>query len=47
MNVPTFRLYQLKGDKKDSSAVTVHANWRIVFSFKGGEAFDVDFVDYH
>ena len=47
MNVPTFRLHQLKGDKKDYYAVTVRANWRIVFSFKGGNAFDVDFVDYH
>jgi plasmid maintenance system killer protein len=22
-------------------------NWRIIFRFEGGEAFDIDFVDYH
>lgn len=47
MNLPTFRLHQLKGDRKDYYAVTVRANWRIVFSFKSGNVFDVDFVDYH
>jgi plasmid maintenance system killer protein len=25
----------------------VRANWRIVFRFEGGKAFDVDLVDYH
>jgi toxin HigB-1 len=28
-------------------AVTVRANWRIVFRFADGNASDVDFVDYH
>jgi toxin HigB-1 len=47
MNVPTFRLHSLKGDLKSFYAVTVRANWRIVFRFEYGNAFDVDFVDYH
>ncbi len=47
MNLPTFRLHALKGDLKDRYAVTVRANWRIVFSFVGCDAFNVDFVDYH
>jgi proteic killer suppression protein len=47
MNLPTFRLHPLKGDKKDFYAVTVRANWRITFSFESGNAFNVDFVDYH
>ncbi len=34
MNMPTFRLHQLKGDRKDYYAVTVRANWRIVFFSK-------------
>jgi proteic killer suppression protein len=37
----------LKGDLKDFWAVTVRANWRIVFRFEGNKAFDVDLVDYH
>lgn len=47
VNLPTFRLYPLKGDLKEYYAVTVRANWRIIFSFKGGDAFNVDFIDYH
>jgi toxin HigB-1 len=47
MNLPTFRLHPLKGDLKDFYTVTVRANWRIIFSFEGGNAFNVDFVDYH
>lgn len=47
MNLPTFRLHILKGDLKGFFAVTVRANWRIIFRFKDGDAFDVDFIDYH
>ena len=47
VNLPTFRLHPLKGDLKEYYAVTVRANWRIIFSFKGGDAFNVDFIDYH
>lgn len=47
MDVPTFRLHRLKGDMKGFYAVTVRANWRIIFRFEGGNALDVDFVDYH
>ncbi len=44
---PSFRLHPLKGDRKGQWAVTVRANWRITFRFEGGNAHDVDFVDYH
>jgi len=47
MNVPAFRLHPLEGDLKGSYAVTARANWRIIFRFEDGDAFDVDFVDYH
>ena len=47
INRPSFRLHQLKGQSKGLWAVTVRANWRIVFRFKEGAARDVDFVDYH
>ncbi len=47
MDVPTFRLHLLKGDLKGFYAVTVRANWRIIFRFENGSAFDVDFIDYH
>jgi proteic killer suppression protein len=47
LNLPSFRLHQLKGDLLGLWAVTVRANWRIVFRFESGQALDVDFVDYH
>ena len=47
MNLPGFRLHRLKGDLKGFWSVTVRANWRIVFRFEGGNAYDVDLVDYH
>jgi proteic killer suppression protein len=28
-------------------AVTVRANWRVIFRHEGGDAFDVDYLDYH
>jgi proteic killer suppression protein len=47
LNQPSFRLHPLKGDLKGYWAVTVRANWRIVFRFDGDKASNVDLVDYH
>lgn len=46
MDMPGFRLHPLKGALKGFGAVTVRANWRVIFRFDGG-AEDVDYVDYH
>ena len=47
MDLPGFRLHPLYGDLKGYWAVTVRANWRVIFKFADGEASDVDYVDYH
>ena len=47
MDLPGYRLHPLKGDRAGFWAVTVRANWRIVFRFEDGCVHDVDFVDYH
>lgn len=47
MDVPGWRLHPLKGDAVGLWSVTVSANWRIVFRFEGGDAVDVDYLDYH
>ena len=47
LRLPTFGLHALKGDLKGFWAVTVRANWRIIFRFEDGKALDVDLVDYH
>jgi proteic killer suppression protein len=44
---PGWRLHPLKGELKDFWSVTVSSNWRVIFRFEKGDAFDVDFVDYH
>jgi proteic killer suppression protein len=47
MDLPGFRLHPLRGNLRGYWAVTVRANWRVIFRFVDGEAFDVDYVDYH
>ena len=47
MDLPGFRLHPLKGDLAGYWAVRVSGNWRIVFRFEGGDASDVDLIDYH
>ena len=47
MDLPGYRLHPLKGDRKGYWAVTVRANWRIVFRFEDGDVFGVDLTDYH
>jgi toxin HigB-1 len=45
--LPGYRLHALKGDLKGFWSVTISGNWRLVFRFEGGDAFDVDLIDYH
>jgi toxin HigB-1 len=47
MNVAGYGFHKLTGDLKGFYAVRVTGNWRIVFRFEDGDAFDVDHVDYH
>ena len=47
MDLPGFRLHPLKGELKGFWAVTVRANWRVIFRFEEGDALDVDYIDYH
>jgi len=47
MDLPGFRLHPLRGNLRGYWAVTVRANWRVIFRFADGEASEVDYVDYH
>ena len=47
MNLPGFRLHPLRGEYAGFWAVTVRANWRVIFRFEDGHAADVDYLDYH
>jgi proteic killer suppression protein len=47
MDLPGFRLHPLKGELLGFWAVTVRANWRVIFRFAGPNTADVDYLDYH
>ena len=47
MDTPGWRLHGLKGDRQGLWAIYVNKNWRIVFQFKDGNAYIVDYEDYH
>jgi len=44
---PGWKLHPLKGDLAGLWSLTVTRNWRLVFRFKNGDAFDLDLIDYH
>jgi proteic killer suppression protein len=47
MNAPGWRLHVLQGRLQGFHAVTVSANWRVIFRFEAGNAWNVDYMDYH
>lgn len=47
MNLPGYKLHELKGKSKGIWSVWVSGNWRIIFKFEANDAINVDFVDYH
>ena len=47
MDLPGYRLHQLKGDMRDIWSVTINGNWRMTFYFEGQDAYLVDYIDYH
>ncbi|MBF0239653.1 MAG: type II toxin-antitoxin system RelE/ParE family toxin [SAR324 cluster bacterium] len=47
MNYPGSYLHQLTGDKNGQYSVRVSGNWRVFFEFIKGDAYIVDYDDYH
>ncbi len=47
MNYPGAHLHKLTSDKQGLYAVNVSGNWRIFFEFIDGDAYIVDYDDYH
>lgn len=47
MDFPGAGLHPLKGDKKEFWSVSISGNWRLIFRFENGHAYDVDYIDYH
>lgn len=44
---PGNRLHTLKGERRDQHAIAVNDQWRVCFRFVDGDAYDVEFCDYH
>jgi proteic killer suppression protein len=45
--LPGNRLEALSGKRKGKWSIRINKQWRICFRFEGGNAFDVEIVDYH
>jgi proteic killer suppression protein len=44
---PGNRLEALKGSYKGKHSIRINEQWRIVFRWQNGNAFDVEIMDYH
>ena len=44
---PANRLEKLKGDLSGLYSIRINDQWRIIFKFTNGNAFDVEITDYH
>jgi len=47
LDIPGYGLHPLKGDRKGIWAITVSGNWRLTFEFSDGNAYLLDYEDYH
>ena len=44
---PGNHLEALSGDRAGQHSIRINKQWRICFRWDGGDAFDVEIVDYH
>ncbi|HDL8237773.1 TPA: type II toxin-antitoxin system RelE/ParE family toxin [Yersinia enterocolitica] len=47
VNVAGYKLHPLQGEREGIWSVTVSGNWRITFEFTAGDAFIINYEDYH
>ena len=47
MDIPGFRLHPLKGELRGRWSISVNGSWRVTFEFKDGNAYVLDYEDYH
>ena len=45
--LPGNRLEALAGDRQGQLSIRINRQWRICFRWQGGDAYDVEIVDYH
>jgi proteic killer suppression protein len=44
---PGNRLERLEGDRAGQHSIRIHARWRICFTWRQRDAYEVEIVDYH
>ncbi|MGO9519794.1 MAG: type II toxin-antitoxin system RelE/ParE family toxin [Candidatus Korobacteraceae bacterium] len=44
---PGDHLEAMKGDREGQHSIRINDQWRICFVWRGGDAYDVEIVDYH
>lgn len=47
MDIPGFGLHPLKGKLRGRWSIAVNGNWRLTFEFQDGNAYVLDYEDYH
>ena len=47
MDIPGYQLHKLKGARLTIWSISVSGNWRITFSYEDGNAYIVNYEDYH
>ena len=47
VNLPGFKLHLLKGNRDGILSITLNGNWRVTFEFIDGNAYILNYKDYH
>jgi len=47
MDIPGFKLHNLKGKRKNIWAISVSGNWRLTFEFRDSNVYLLNYEDYH
>ncbi|MCL9669494.1 type II toxin-antitoxin system RelE/ParE family toxin [Rosenbergiella epipactidis] len=47
IDIQRYDLHALKGTRKGIWSIAVTGNWRITFEFKDGDAYIINYEDYH
>jgi proteic killer suppression protein len=45
--IPGNRLEKLSGNRAGAWSIRINDQWRVCFTWRGGDAHDVEIVDYH
>jgi proteic killer suppression protein len=47
IDLPNFKLHSLKGNRAGVWSIAVNGNWRVTFEFTEGNAYILNYEDYH